>query len=106
MYKRQTGASISKNVQSIGKNAFAGCTKLKKVTTKGNKLKKIGSKAFFQCRNLKSLTIKSKVLKSVGKNAFKGIHRKAVIKVPASKYKVYVKKLAKKGQSKTVKIKK
>lgn len=104
--KRVTGASISKNVQSIGKNAFAGCTKLKKVTTKGNNLRKIGSKAFFQCRNLKSLTIKSKVLKSVGKNAFKGIHRKAVIKVPASKYKVYVKKLAKKGQSKTVKIKK
>lgn len=104
--KKVTSAAIGKNVQVIGKNAFAGCVKLKKVTVKGNSLKQVGSKSFFNCKKLGSLTIKSKVLKKVGKNAFKGIHKKAVIKVPSAKVKAYTKLLAKKGQSKTVKIKK
>lgn len=103
--KKITSVSIGKNVQTIGKNAFAGCVKLKKVTAKSTKLKQIGSKAFFKCKALKSITIKSKTLKSVGKNAFKGINKKAVIKVPSAKLKAYRKTLAKKGQSKTVKIK-
>lgn len=72
---------------------------------KGTNLREIGSKAFFGCKKLKNITIKSKVLKKVGKNAFKGIHKKAVIKVPAAKYKAYVKLLAKKGQGSTVRIK-
>ena len=104
--KKVTSAVIGKNVQVIGKNAFAGCVKLKKVTVKGNGLKQIGAKAFFNCKKLTNLTIKSKVLKKVGKNAFKGIYKKAVIKVPSAKLKAYTKLLAKKGQSKTVKIKK
>ncbi len=97
--------TIKKNVTVIGKNAFAGCAKLKKVTVQGNKLKQIGSKAFYNCKKLKTITIKSKALKRVDKNAFKGINKKAVIKVPAAKLKAYKKLLAKKGQSKTVKIK-
>ena len=105
-YKKATSAVIGKNVQTIGKNAFAGCTNLKKVTVNGNSLKKIGSKAFFNCKKVTKLTIKSKKLKSVGKNALKGIYKKAVIKVPAAKVKAYTKLMAKKGQSKTVKIKK
>lgn len=105
-YKNAASAVIGKNVQTIGKNAFAGCAKLKKVTVNGNSLKQIGSKAFFNCKKLTNLTIKSKKLKSVGKNALKGINKKAVIKVPAAKVKAYTKILAKKGQSKTVKIKK
>lgn len=104
--KKITSASIGKNVQKIGKNAFAGCTKLKKVTMKSSSLKNVGSKAFFNCKVLKSIVIKSKSLKTVGKNAFKGINKKAVIKVPSAKLKAYTKLLAKKGQSKTVKIKK
>lgn len=104
--KKITSVSIGKNVQTIGKNAFAGCVKLKKVTVKGSSLKQIGSKAFFNCKALKSIVIKSKALKSVGKNALKGIHKKAVIKVPSAKVKAYTKLLAKKGQSKTVRIKK
>lgn len=103
--KKVTGVTIGKNVQSIGKNAFSGCVKLKKVTVNAGNLKQIGANAFFNCKKLTSLTIKSKALKKVGKNALKGIHKKAVIKVPASKRKAYTKLLAKKGQSATVKIK-
>lgn len=104
--KKITSVTIQKNVQIIGGNAFAGCTKLKKVTAKGTKLKNIGAKAFCNCKKLTSIIIKSKVLKKVGKNAFKGISKKAIIKVPAAKLKAYTKLLAKKGQKKTVKIKK
>ncbi len=104
--KQATSVIIGKNVEVIGKNAFAGCKKLKKVTIKSTALTEIGSKAFNGCKVLKNITIKSKVLKKAGKNCFKGIHKKAVIKVPSSKYKDYAKRLAKKGQSKTVKIKK
>lgn len=104
--KKVKSAVIRSNVESIGNNAFAGCTGLKTVSINSTKLKKIGSKAFFNCKKLKSIRIKSKVLTKAGKNAFKGISKKAVIKVPKAKYKKYVKVLAKKGQSKTVKIKK
>jgi hypothetical protein len=103
--KKITSVTVGKNVETIGKNAFAGCTKLKKVTVKSKKLKQIGAKAFYNAKALKSLTLKTKSLKSVGKNAFKGINKKAVIKVPKAKKKAYTKLLAKKGQSSSVKIK-
>lgn len=104
--KRATSATIGKYVTTIGKNAFSGCVKLKKVTIKSAGLKTIGTKAFYQCKALKSIVIKSKKLKTVGKNAFKGIHKKAVIKVPAAKLRDYKKTLRNKGQQKSVKIKK
>ena len=104
--KKMKSLAVGKNVTSIGSSAFAGCTALKKVTMSAKGLKQIGSKAFSGCKNLTSIQIKSTSLKTVGKNAFKGISKKAVIKVPASKLKAYKKILAKKGQSKTVKIKK
>ena len=91
-------------VTSIAKNAFKNNTKLKKVVIPAG-IQKIGANAFSGCKNLKSIVIKSKVLKKVGKNAFKGIHKKAVIKVPAAKKKPYQKLLKKKGQSASVKIK-
>lgn len=105
-FKQATSAVIGKNVETIGDSSFAGCVKLKKVTLKSSKLRSIGKKAFQKCKALKNIIIKSKSLKTVGKNAFKGIHKKAVIKVPAAKYKDYVKRLSKKGQSGSVKIKK
>lgn len=101
-----TSVVIKKNVETIGKNAFANCRKLKKITIKSTKLKTIQGKAFSGCGKLKTIVIKSKVLKKVGKGTFKGIHKKAVIKVPSAKWKAYTKLLTKKGQSKTVKIKK
>ena len=94
-------------VTGIAKNAFRKNTKLTKVLLGGN-LAKIGANAFSGCKNLKTIQIVSTSLtkKSVGKNAFKGIHKKAVIKVPKKKLKAYQKFLKGKGQAKSVKIKK
>lgn len=104
-FKKAATAVIGKNVVTIGDSAFAGCVKLKKITINSTGLTSIGKKAFQKCKALKKITIKSKVLKTAGKGAFKGIHSKAVIKVPAAKRKNYAKILAKKGQKSTVKIK-
>jgi hypothetical protein len=93
----------SYKVTSIAKNAFAGCTKLKKVTI-GKNVTTIGKNAFKGDSKLKTITIKSKVLTKVGANAFKGISSKAAIKVPSSKVKAYKKLLTQKGQGKKVTI--
>lgn len=94
-------------VTEIGKNAFKKTPKLRKVII-GKNVRKIGANAFYGCKNLKNIKIKSTSLtkKSVGKNVFKGIHKKAVIKVPKKKLKDYKKILKGKGQAKSVKIKK
>lgn len=102
--KNAASASIGANVASIGKNAFAGCTKLGTVTIKSTKLKQIGAKAFYNCRKLKKITLKTSVLKTVGKNAFQGTAAKLVIKVPKAKLKSYQGILAKKGQGKKAKV--
>lgn len=90
-------------VQQIGDSAFAKCRKLQKVTV-GSNVTKLGKKAFYNCTKLKNITVKSKKITSVGSNALKGIHKKAKIKVPASKLKKYKKLFKKKGQKSTVKI--
>lgn len=92
-------------VTAIEASAFAKCKKLKKVTI-GTNVKTIGKKAFYQCSKLKSINVKSKKLTKVGSSAFKGIHKKAVIKVPKAKLSKYKKLMKKKGQAGTVKIKK
>lgn len=104
--KRITSVIIGKNIESIGSSAFEGCSKLKTVTMKSSRLKEIGSKTFYKCKALNKIKILSKKLKKVGKNALKGIAKKATIHVPSSKFKQYKKLLAKKGQGKSVKIKK
>ncbi len=70
------------------------------------KVTSIASKAFQNNKKLKKITVKSTKITKVGKNALKGIYKKAVVKVPASKLAAYKKLFAKKGQAKTVKIKK
>ena len=82
--------TIGKNVTNIGNNAFSKCKKLKKIVIPAN-VKKIGKRAFYGCKNLKIISIKTKKLKSksVGAQAFKGIHKKAVIKVPKKQKKTY-----------------
>lgn len=79
-----SGVIIGKNISQIGKNAFYGCRKLKKVTIRTTGLK----------------------AKSVGKNAFKGIYAKASFKVPKSRLAAYRKFLKNAGVGKNVKIKK
>ena len=93
-------------VVSIKKKALYKGTKLKKLTI-GKNVQTIEDNAFNGCKNLKSITIKSTVLKKVGKNAIKGIHKKAVIKVPKKQYKKYKKLFGKKsGFKKPMKLKK
>lgn len=98
--------TIGKYVTTIGNKAFFKCISLKKITIPAS-VTKIGKKAFYGCKKLKSITIKTQKLKStsVGTQAFKGIHKKAVIKVPKKHKKVYKKWLRKKGITKKMKIK-
>lgn len=95
----------SYKITSIEKNAFKGNKKLTKVTI-GTNVTKIGANAFSGCSNLKNIVVQSSQIKSVGKNAWKGIHKKAVIKVPKAKLKSYKKLFKGKGQGSKVKIKK
>lgn len=93
-------------VVSIKKKVLYKGRKLKKLTI-GKNVQTIEDNAFNGCKNLKSITIKSTVLKKVGKNAIKGIHKKAVIKVPKKQYKKYKKLFGKKsGFKKPMKLKK
>lgn len=124
-----TTVTMGKNVTTIGKQAFYGCSKLKTVTMGTNlttigkqafykctaltkitipsKVTKLDSQCFYGCKKLKTITVKSSKLKTVGTNAIKGIHKKAVIKVPSKKLKAYKKLFGKKtGYVKTMKIKK
>ncbi len=68
-------------VKTVGKNAFQGCTKLKKVA------------------------IKSTVLKKVGKQAFGKISKQVTVQVPKKKTKAYTKMLRKAGITKQANIK-
>ena len=125
-----TKVVIGDNVATIGKNAFYNCKKLKTVTLGKNiktidnkafyqcgklskivipsKVTKIGKQAFYNCKSLKNITIKTSKLtkKKVGSKAFKGIHAKAVIKVPKKKVNTYKSILKARGIGNKVKVKK
>ena len=93
----------SYQVTAIADNAFRNCSKLKKITI-GKNVTAIGKNAFYQTKKLKQITVLSTKITKVGKNAWKGIHKKAVIKVPKKKRKKYRKLFRNKGQKKTVEI--
>ncbi len=90
-------------VTGIGKNAFKNCRKLKKVTIGAN-VTRIEANAFRNCPRLKKVIVKSERIEYVGKNAWKGIHAKAVIRVPKADRKKYMELLKGKGQKESVKI--
>lgn len=94
-------------VTGIAANAFKNCKRLKKVTI-GTNINKIEKKAFYGCSSLKNIKVKTSKLTNsrIGRQAFKGIHKKAVIKVPKRQLKTYKKILKTKGIGKKVKIKK
>lgn len=101
-------ASVKKNgvavsVTAIGNNAFKNRKKVRTVVI-GKKVQRIGKNAFAGCRNLRKITVKSKTLRVVGKNAFRGISSRAVIKVPKKSLKRYQKLFRNKGQRRTVVI--
>lgn len=91
-------------VAEISPKACQGCKKLGKIII-GSKVTAIGARAFYKTPKLKLIKIQSLLLKKVGREACKGIHKKAVIKVPKKMKKKYKKLFKGKGQKKTVKIK-
>lgn len=88
--KKASSVTIPATVKSNGKTY--------KVTS-------IADNAFKNQKKLKKAIIGNNISK-IGKNAFKGIHAKAKINVPKSKFKVYKKLFKEKGQKKSVTIKK
>lgn len=97
---------VKYKIVEVSASAFKNKKKLKKVTI-GKNVTTIGDNAFAGCSKLKKIIIKSTVLKSVGKNAIKGINKKASIKVPKKQLKAYKKLFTKKtGYKKTMKVKK
>ena len=77
-------------VTSIGAKAYAGSSKATSITI-GSNIKSIGKNAFDGCKKIKKVIVKSKVLKTVGKNAFKNVPKNAVFSVPKSVLKKYKK---------------
>ena len=97
---------IKCQVTSIATKAFKGDPKIKAVVIPAT-VRKIGKEAFAKCKNLKKITIKTTYLssKKIGANAFKGIHAKATIKVPKKQKKAYQKLLKARGVGKKVTVK-
>lgn len=119
---------IGKNIKVIGKNAFSGTKKLKKLSFKGrsvekidnrafknaiklkivdllkqSKLKAVGSEAFRGCKALKTIKVRVTKLKSIGKNSIKGVNSKVTITIVAKnakEYKAAMKKLKNAGTKK------
>lgn len=101
---KANGVAYSFRVTDISAKAFAGCSKLKKVTI-GKNVVSIGKKAFSKAKALKKITIKTTTLKKVGKNAIKGIYKKAKISCGKKKLKAYKKLFnAKTGYKKSMKL--
>ncbi len=128
--KKAVSIAIGSGIQTIGKQAFSGCSRIKTVKIGNNvteiqdkafykavsltkivlpsSVKKIGKQAFFGNRKLKNVTIQTEKLtkRTVGKKAFAGIHAKAKFKVPAKKWKVYQKMLRARGAGAKASIRK
>lgn len=94
---------VNFKVTAVGNKAFKNQKKTKSIVI-GKNVKTIGTQAFAGDSKVKKIKVKSIVLSKVGSKAFTGIDKKAVIKVPAKKLKSYKKMMKNKGQKKTVKI--
>ena len=95
-----------KKVTSVAAKAYANDKTITKLVI-GKNVKKIGKRAFYGCSNIKTIIIKTEKLKesSIGADAFKGISKNAVVKVPKKLVKKYKKILQKKGLNKKIKVK-
>ena len=102
-----TYKGVTYKVTSIAANVLKNNKKVTSIEI-GKNINSISAKAFYNCKNLKKITVKTTKLtkKNVGKNSFKGIHKKAVIKVPKKKLNAYKKLFKSKGIGKKVVIKK
>lgn len=87
-YKLKT-VRIGDNITEIPARTFTNCSKLEWIVF-GKSLKKIGTKAFYKCEKLQIVRFKGTHLKEVGEKAFKGIHRRAVFRIPKQIYNRYM----------------
>ena len=94
---------VNFKVTAVGNKAFKNQKKTKSIVI-GKNVKTIGTQAFAGDSKVKKIKVKSTVLSKVGSKAFTGIDKKAIIKVPAKQLKSYKKMMKNKGQKKTVKI--
>lgn len=94
-------------VVSVAANAFRGCRNLTRVTI-GYHVRTIGKQAFYGCSRLRKIVVKTRSLtkKTVGKQAFGKIHPKATVNVPAKKLSSYRKLFHRRGVGKKGTIKK
>jgi len=90
-------------VTSIAAKAFKG-EDIKNLTIGAN-VTNIGKQAFAGCKSLKKITVKSTVIKKIGSKAFSKINAKATVKVPKKNKKAYTKLFKKAGLPKKAKVK-
>jgi len=112
--KMGVAGSISINgvkytVVEVGAKAFKGIKTLKQITLSKN-IKTIGKQAFAGCKKLSKVVVKSTVLKTIKSGAFKGTSKKMTVifkskKVKAKTRKALLKKMKKAGMSKSAKLK-
>lgn len=75
-------------VNAIEDYAFKNNKKVKKVII-GKNITVIGKQAFYGCKKLKKIDIRTKKLSKVGSKAFKKINKNPTVKVPKGKIKKY-----------------
>ena len=92
-------------VTAVDKKAFYKNKKLESVTI-GKNVKTIGKSAFAGCKKLKKITFKGMLIKKVYKFAFRNIKKNAVFKIPSSKVKAYKKLLLGAGAKNSMTFKK
>lgn len=101
---------VSCKVVQISANAFKGYTKLKAVVI-GKNVKTIAKKAFYGCTKLSKVTFKGTAVKTIKSGAFKKTSSKMTVKVPKALKKnkktltAFKKKLTKGGMSKKLTVK-
>ncbi len=91
-------------VTEISAGACSGMTKLTTLTL-GKNIKTIGAGAFAGCTRLKKITFTGTALSKAGANAFTGAKAKATVTCPKAKLAKYQKLLKKAGLSQTAKFK-
>jgi len=95
---------IKCKVTGIGAKAFYKFKSLTKIKI-GSNVIIIGKQAFYGDAKLKKIIVKTKKLNQIGGQAFKGISSNATIRVPSSMKKKYQKRFKNKGLKSTVRIK-
>ncbi len=88
------------NVTGIAAKAFRNNKRLLKITI-GKNITSIGKSAFSGCTRLTKIKILSSKIKTAGKSCFKSLNRNIVITVPPKKYKYYIKRFKNSGLIKT-----